>query len=210
VTERLFPAPLELTGDQAVFGLDGFVLSGRPLGIVARSLKPLVQMGLSALACSASRVGDHAVVRHALLDRCTPLPAEVRWKAMGDQHVAGLRGVAGPSSTASPRLLRAWLNLAMPPAIGARIDRVWLSLAYSYVVRPHESLRQPLEAPEPTRGQGSPRRWKPVTPAMAAGITEHIWTTQEFLSYRVPVSFLDRLQALEHLYQPIKDAHQGS
>jgi len=45
---------------------------------------------------------------------------------------------------------------------------------------------------------------------MAAGITEHIWTTQEFLSYRVPVSFLDRLQALEHLYQPIKDAHQGS
>lgn len=53
VTERLFPAPLQLAGNEAVFGLDGFVLSGRPLGIVARSLKALVPMGLSALACSA-------------------------------------------------------------------------------------------------------------------------------------------------------------
>ena len=33
VTERLFPAPLQLTGDEAVFGLDGFVLTSRPLGI---------------------------------------------------------------------------------------------------------------------------------------------------------------------------------
>ena len=46
VTERLFPAPLQLTGDEAVFGRDGFVLSGRPLRIVARALKPLVPMGL--------------------------------------------------------------------------------------------------------------------------------------------------------------------
>ena len=46
VTERLFPAPLQLTGDEAVFGLDGFVLSGRPLRMVARTLKPLMPMGL--------------------------------------------------------------------------------------------------------------------------------------------------------------------
>ena len=85
-----------------------------------------------------------------------------------------------------------------------------LSLAYSHLVLPHGSLRQPLEAPEPTRRQGSQRRWKPVTPAMAAGITDHLWTTPELLSYRVPVSFLDRLHELDHLYQPIEDAHQGS
>jgi len=46
VTERLFPAPLQLPGDEAVFGLDGFVLSGRPLRMVARALKPLGPMGL--------------------------------------------------------------------------------------------------------------------------------------------------------------------
>ena len=46
VTERLFPAPLQLTGDQAVFGLDGFILSSRPLGAVARPLESLVPMGL--------------------------------------------------------------------------------------------------------------------------------------------------------------------
>ena len=88
--------------------------------------------------------------------------------------------------------------------------QLWLSLAYSHLVLPHESLRQSLEAPEPPRGQGSQRRWKPVTPAMAAGITDHIWTTPELLSYRVPVSFLDRLHELDHLYQPIETAHQGS
>src|SRR6516165_3538793 len=45
VTERLFPLPLQLTGDEAVFRLDGFVLTSRPLGIVARALKPLLPMG---------------------------------------------------------------------------------------------------------------------------------------------------------------------
>jgi hypothetical protein len=56
VTERLFPVPFQLTGDQAVFGLDGFILSGRPLCVVARPLESLVPMGLSALAFSAQRV----------------------------------------------------------------------------------------------------------------------------------------------------------
>jgi hypothetical protein len=86
----------------------------------------------------------------------------------------------------------------------------WLSLAYYHVVLPHERLRQPLPVPESTRGQESKRRWKPVTPAMAAGITEYVWTTQELLSYRVPASFLDKLPRFDHLFQPIKDTRQGS
>jgi IS1 family transposase len=88
--------------------------------------------------------------------------------------------------------------------------QLWLSLAYYPLVLPHESLRQLLPVPESTRGQGSKRRWKPVTPAMAAGITEHVWTTQELLSYRVQASFLDKLQGFDHLFQPIKDIRQGS
>ena len=86
----------------------------------------------------------------------------------------------------------------------------WLSLASDHLVLPHESLRRRLRAPESTRGQGSTRRWKPVTPAMAAGITDHVWTTQELLSYRVPAAFLDKLQGFDHWFQPIKDTHQGS
>jgi hypothetical protein len=78
--------------------------------------------------------------------------------------------------------------------------QLWLSLAYYHLVRPHHSLRELLSTPEPTRGTGSPRKWRPVTPAVAAGITDHIWSTAERLSYRVPAQFLDRLSELEHLF----------
>jgi IS1 family transposase len=51
---------------------------------------------------------------------------------------------------------------------------------------PHASLRQPLPLPEPTNGPGSAKRWQPQTPAMAAGLTDHVWTLREVLLYRVP------------------------
>jgi len=41
----------------------------------------------------------------------------------------------------------------------------------SHFVLPHASIRQPLLLPEPTKGSGSPRRWRPCTPALAAGLT---------------------------------------
>jgi IS1 family transposase len=41
---------------------------------------------------------------------------------------------------------------------------------------PHASLCLPLPQPEPTNGSGSAKRWQPQTPAMAAGLTDHIWT----------------------------------
>ena len=89
--------------------------------------------------------------------------------------------------------------------------QLWLSLAYYHLVLPHHSLRQELATPESTRGSGSPRRWQPRTPAMAAGITDHIWTTAELLSYRVPAWFLDQLSAIEYLFPPMdSDVHQGS
>jgi IS1 family transposase len=51
---------------------------------------------------------------------------------------------------------------------------------------PHASLRQPLSQPEPTKGIGSAKTWRPWTPAMAAGLTNHVWTLREVLLFRVP------------------------
>jgi len=51
---------------------------------------------------------------------------------------------------------------------------------------PHTRLRQPLLVPEPTHGSGSVQVWRPCTPAMAAGLTDHVWTLREVLRYRVP------------------------
>jgi hypothetical protein len=51
---------------------------------------------------------------------------------------------------------------------------------------PHASVRLPLPQPEPTHGSGSARQWRPCTPAMAAGLTDHVWTLREVLLFRVP------------------------
>jgi hypothetical protein len=88
--------------------------------------------------------------------------------------------------------------------------QLWLSLAYDHLALPRRRLRQPLPEPEPTRGAGSLQRWQPVTPAMAARRTDHVWTTAELLSDRVPPHFLEELPDLERLYPPFEETHHGS
>ena len=85
--------------------------------------------------------------------------------------------------------------------------QLWLSLAYYHRCLPPISLREELPIREPTRGSGSPRKWRPVTPAMAAGITDHVWTTAELLGYRVPAPFLNTLDAIKHLFPALDDTH---
>src|SRR5262249_43818119 len=58
--------------------------------------------------------------------------------------------------------------------------------AYNNFVLPHTSLRQPLRVSKATKGSGSAKVWRPCTPAMAAGLTDHVWTLQEVLMFRVP------------------------
>jgi hypothetical protein len=57
---------------------------------------------------------------------------------------------------------------------------------YYHCCLPHASLRQPLLQAAPTPGTGSAKRWQPQTPAMAAGLTDHVWTLREVLLCRVP------------------------
>jgi IS1 family transposase len=88
--------------------------------------------------------------------------------------------------------------------------QLWLSLAYYHLVLPHQSLRKALPTREPTRGTGSERVWQPMTPAMAAGMTNHIWTTEELLGYRVAADFLDTLPEKQKLFPEFENVHQGS
>jgi IS1 family transposase len=57
---------------------------------------------------------------------------------------------------------------------------------YDNFCLPHASVRLPLPQPEPTHGSGSATQWQPRTPAMAAGLTDHVWTLREVLRFRVP------------------------
>jgi len=92
------------------------------------------------------------------------------------------------------------LNLSMRQhvaAVGRRVTtlckgedglRQQLALYHVYYnfCLPHTSLRQPLPLPEPTKGTGSAKQWRPRTPAMAAGLTDHVWSVREVLLFRVP------------------------
>ena len=70
-------------------------------------------------------------------------------------------------------------------ADGLQQQLVLFQVYYNFVL-PHASLRQPLPQPIPTNGTGSAKQWWPWTPAMAAGLTDHVWSLQEVLLYRVP------------------------
>jgi transposase-like protein len=66
------------------------------------------------------------------------------------------------------------------------LDQLVLFQTYHNFVVPHASLRQPLQVPAPTNGSGSAKVWQPCTPAMAAGLTDHVWSLKEVLLLRVP------------------------
>src|SRR5882724_8011184 len=69
--------------------------------------------------------------------------------------------------------------------VGLREQLPLYHVYYNFCL-PHASLRRPLPQPEPTHGSGSAKQWRPWTPAMAAGLTDHVWTLREVLLFRVP------------------------
>jgi hypothetical protein len=85
-------------------------------------------------------------------------------------------------------------NLTSRQSIGRLVRKTWSQSKKSYFlrrhlaledavfnfVRPHQALR--LAVPQPTPG----RTWQQRTPAMAAELTDHIWSLEELLAYRVP------------------------
>jgi hypothetical protein len=129
-----------------------------------------------------------------------------RWRLVGGKH----RIVFG-TQLAIERVLTIWgwrintafverLNLDIRQrvaAVGRRantlcqgedglLDQLALFQPYHNCVLPHASLRQLLLIPEVTNGRGSAQVWQPCTPAMAAGLTDHVWSLKEVLLLRVP------------------------
>ncbi len=55
-----------------------------------------------------------------------------------------------------------------------RASAIWEDSYYN-LIRPHKTLRLPVP-------DGLPKKWSPRTPAMAAELTDHIWTVKELLT----------------------------
>ncbi len=58
-----------------------------------------------------------------------------------------------------------------------RASSIWEDVVYNLLGRALKTLR--MQSPEP---DGKRRRWIGCSPAMAAGLTEHIWEIEELLS----------------------------
>lgn len=59
---------------------------------------------------------------------------------------------------------------------------VGLTLFAHNWVEPHIALREPLPHPDPATG----RQYRPRTPAMVMGLTDHVWSFTEFLLHPTP------------------------
>lgn len=76
--------------------------------------------------------------------------------------------------------------------LGFSKEQEWLErqaalfVGYYHFCLPHGGLRQPIEPPQPTLGTGSVKKWQAVTPAWASGLTDHVWTLEELLTFRIP------------------------
>jgi IS1 family transposase len=129
-----------------------------------------------------------------------------RWRLVRVRHRVGfgtleaVNAVLAPLGCQSNTAFIERLHLSLRQhvaAVGRRVStlgkgedglrqQLTLDQVYYNFCLPHASLRQPLPQPVPTNGTGSATQWRPRTPAMAAGLTDRVWTLREVLLYRVP------------------------
>ena len=138
--------------------------------------------------------------------RCEPHPALVygqlvKQKTQGKLLTLSTRVVLGAErltqlgltiSTALVERVNLTLRQALAPLVRKTSSfckdrermrqRVVLFQVFYNMARPHMSLRQPLPLPERTCHGAIQPRWRQRTPALAAGMTDHIWTFRELLT----------------------------
>jgi hypothetical protein len=77
------------------------------------------------------------------------------------------------------------VNTLCQSEAGVRDQLALFHVDHNFVL-PHAGLRQTRAEPTPTNGRGAAKMWRPRTPAMAAGLTDHVWALTEVLLDRVP------------------------
>jgi hypothetical protein len=83
-----------------------------------------------------------------------------------------------------PALARRTIQIAKT-AFGLEQQISLIGANYNFRL-PHSSLHLPLPMPIPAKGNGSPKLWEQRTPAMAAGITDHVLGMEDLLMFRAP------------------------
>src|SRR5438128_2610298 len=92
------------------------------------------------------------------------------------------------------------LNLTLRRAVASLARKSWATAqtralleaqthwwrAYYHFVRPHLSLHQSLAELVDRGGKRRAKQYSKRTPAMAAGLTDHLWSVVELLSYPLP------------------------
>lgn len=179
-----------------VAGIPAFVSAGFTCSLAAR-------IAACHVVTPCARTGQRGRPRWP---RCAPHPDRVYGPWVTQKHQGKLltrstRGVRGaarltPLGLTSSTAVVARVHLPVRQALAPlarktsscwkdrerRRPRVVLFQAVSHVARPPRSLRTPWPMPERTRHGALRPRWRERTPAMAAGLTAHVWTFRELLT----------------------------
>jgi IS1 family transposase/transposase-like protein len=125
-------------------------------------------------------VGMHPRVVFGTLARVTHVLAPLGWRI----NTAFIERINLTLRHHVAAVGRRVMTVAKSP--GGLRDQLHLYHVYYNFCLPHVSLRVPLVHPLPTHSSGAAKRWQPCTPAMAAGLTDRVWSMQEVLLFRVP------------------------
>jgi len=98
-------------------------------------------------------------------------------------HVAYIERLNGTFRSRMVTLIRRGRSLARQ--LATLQQSIYLVGTVYNFCEPHKSLRKILHLPGNL--PNNRKRWVQRTPAIATGITDHIWTMQELLSYQVPL-----------------------
>jgi hypothetical protein len=79
---------------------------------------------------------------------------------------------------------RSWAPAQLTGELITHLEGWRARFAYHFC-RPHAALRLKLDTPLARRGAPTPRRFAARTPAMAGGLTDHVWSVQELLAFPV-------------------------
>ena len=82
----------------------------------------------------------------------------------------------------SPLIRRTWSLVCSEQALERRLE---LQRGIYHFAKPHGGLRLKLDAPIAREGRRIPKQYQQQTPAIAAGLTNHIWSLEEILLFPI-------------------------